>query len=242
MAHSDWIRIRGLEIDCVVGVYPHERDTPQPLQLDAELCLDTEAAGRREQLRLSVDYAAISAQLAFLLQNCRFRMLETAAHALCRYLLATPAPGEKRAQIERVRLRLRKPNALDHGAVASLELEREASWVTLEQEHKPFGTVDIVHETRDAGIYRLNIAPQRGIPLHAHPVRREAEMVLSRGLLCQGKPIAPGTVQHWSKGAAHRYDNPTRRFQTILCVDSPPFLQDDEVAIEGGPGTARAGA
>jgi dihydroneopterin aldolase len=237
VAHSDWIRIRGLEIDCVVGVYPHERDTPQPLELDIELCLDTEAAARRERLRFSVDYAAITAQLAFLLESCRFRMLETAAHALCRYLLLPPAPGEQRAQVARVRLRLAKPAALAWGAVASLEVERDAAWLVLASEPKNYGSADIIHETRDAGIYRLNLAPHSAIPLHEHRVMHESEMVLSKGLWCQGKPVALGTVHRWPQGAAHCYQNPTRRHQTILRVDSPSFLQDDEIAVEGEPAT-----
>ena len=32
-----------------------------------------------------------------------------------------------------------------------------------------------MHETRDAGIYRLNIAPGASIPLHVHQVMRESE-------------------------------------------------------------------
>jgi dihydroneopterin aldolase len=242
VAHSDWIRIRGLEVDCVVGVYPHERDLLQPLRLDVELCLDTELAARSERLRRSVDYAAVSAQLAFLLRSCRFRMLETAAHALCRYLLAKPAPGERRAQLARVRLTLEKPAALGGRAVPSLEIERDAASVELSHEDKPFGTVDIIHETRDAGIYRLNIAPQSGIPLHVHRVMQEAEMVLSGGLLCQGKPVLAGTAYRWPKGAAHCYHNPTRHYQTILCVDAPPFAQDDEIAVAGEPAEVQAEA
>jgi FolB domain-containing protein len=240
VANSDWIRIRGLSLDCVVGVYPRERDTPQPLQLDVELCLDTEPAARRERLGLSIDYAVLSAELAFLLRNCKFRMLETAAHALCSYLLAPPALGERRAQIARVRLTLTKPTALAGKAVPSLWVERDATSMQLTHEQKPFGTVDIIHETKDAGIYRLNVGPQREIPLHVHRVMQESEMVLSRGLWCQGRPVAQGTVHRWPKGAAHCYSNPSRRYQTILCVDSPPFLEDDEIPVRGEPARVRA--
>ena len=242
MANSDWIRIRGLAIDCIVGLYPHERDQLQPLVLDAELCLDTEPAARRERMRLSVDYAAISDELAFLVKNSRFRMLETAAHALSRYLLAPPAPGERRARITRVRLRLEKPTAIGGRAVPSLEIEREAAGVDIGQEHKAFGTVDVIHETQDAGIYRLNIAPGRDIPLHHHLVMQEAEMVLTDGLWCQGKPVARGTVHRWPRGAAHCYHNPTRKHQTVLCVDSPPFMPIDEISADGEPAQVRAEA
>ena len=66
-------------------------------------------------------------------------------------------------------------------------------------------------------------------------VLRESEMVLTDGLLCQGKRVIPGSVFHWPHNAAHRYDNPTERYQTILCVDAPAFRADDEVEVSGEP-------
>ncbi len=229
------IRIRDLRVDCIVGVYPHERDTPQPLRLDVQMELDTAPAGEHQRLRRTIDYAAVTSQLAFLLQSCRFDLLETAAHALTRYLLAPPALGEERARVQAVTLRLEKPLALGGNGLPSLEVQRDANDVKLTHEDKPFGRVDVVAETRDVGIYRLNVAPGRSIPLHVHRVMNEAEMVLGDGLLLSGEPVATGTVHRWPHGAAHRYDNPTARWQSILCVDAPPFLPDDEVEVTGTP-------
>lgn len=231
----DVITIENLTVDCVVGVYPHERHAPQPLVVDLALMLDTREAAKRERLSASVHYGDVAAQVTFLLQSCRFGLLETAAHVLTAVLLAPPAAGERRAQIDEVELTLRKPGALGGHAIPSLKVHRRSGEVSLAREDKPFGYVDVVHETREAGIYRLNIAPGRGIPLHVHRTMREAEMVLSEGLTCQGKPIDVGAVHHWPLEAAHRYDNPTDQYQTILCVDSPPFMESDEIAVEGSP-------
>lgn len=232
---SDRIHIEGIRVDCVVGVYPRERTTAQPLVVDATLEVDTRAAARSERLAHTVHYGQVADQVRFLLSSCRFRLLETAADALCSYLLCPPAKGERRAQIERCRLRLTKPTALAGQAVPSLEVERDGSDVVLGHEEKPFGTVDVVYETRDAGIYRLNVAPGRGIPLHTHQVMDEVEMVLTDGLLCQGEPAAVGSVRRWPKGAKHRYDNPSKRVQSILCVDAPRFFEEDEVPATGKP-------
>lgn len=231
----DVIAIDGLRVDCVVGVYPHERNRVQPLEVSVKMALDTRRAGASERLGQSVDYAATASQIAFLLRSCRFHLLETAARALTRLLLAPPAPGEDRARIEAVTLRLTKPYALAGHGVPSLEIRRDAREVTLEHEHKPFGTVDILDETRHVGIYRLNVAPGRGIPLHVHRAMQESEMILGEGLLCQGKPVARGTMFRWPKDAPHRYDNPSDRWQSILCVDSPPFLEADEIVVDGEP-------
>lgn len=232
----DRIRVEGLKVECVVGVYPHERDSVQPLSVDLTLWLDTRTAAIKESLRASVDYAAIAGQVAFLLQSCRFRMLETAAHAVATYLLAPPALGERRAAIARVGVQLTKPNALNGMGVPSVFIERDSSDVKIETEHSNFGIVDIIHETRDAGIYRLNVAPQGTIPLHVHRVMQESELVLSDGLLCQGVAAVAGSVRRWPRDVPHRYDNPTDRYQTILCVDSPPFMPSDEVEINDASG------
>lgn len=218
-----------------MGVYPHEREISQPLHVELDLLLDTETAARSERVRDTVNYAAASAQVMFLLKSCRFRLLETAAHVIARYLLAPPAPDEQRALVEQVRVKLTKPGALSGFAQPSIEIVRAQGWGGVGQEEKPWGTVDIIHETRDAGIYRLNLKPGGVIPLHVHRVMEEAELVLSDGLHCQGKPIAQGTMHRWPKDAAHLYENPTDRWQSILCVDSPPFIETDEIVVEGVP-------
>lgn len=234
-APPDVIAIEGLQVDCVVGVYPHERHEPQPLRVDLRLALDTAAAGETQRLRMTVDYAMIASQLAFLLQSCRFHLLETAAHALTRYLLAPPALGEDRPRVQGVTLRLTKPNALGGNGVPSLEVHRIPADVRLGHETKPWGTVDVVHETKTEGIYRLNVGPGKRIPLHAHRVMQESEMALGDGLVLSGKRVPAGQVHRWPHGAKHVWENPTDRWQSILCVDSPPFLPDDEALAEGEP-------
>lgn len=235
MGGSDVIAIEGLKVDCVVGVYPHERNRLQPLRVDLYMEVDTRKSGQNERLRDSVDYSQVAAQVSFLLTSCRFGMLETAAHALSRFLLAPPALGERRGQVEALRLRLTKPSALGGLAVPYLEVRRDASEVTLETEESRFGRVDIVFETREAGIYRLNVAPRSHIPLHVHRKMRESEMVLSEGLLCQGREAVVGSIFQWPLNTPHRYDNPTDRYQTILCVDAPSFMEEDEIEVEGTP-------
>jgi FolB domain-containing protein len=231
----DCIELNGLEVDCVVGIYPRERHMPQRVRLDLGMYLSSELAARREMMSASIDYSALAQQVGFLLRSCEFRMIETAAHALARYLLAAPAPDERRAQIERLRLRLTKPFALGETAQPSLLIERDRQWVDLMREPRDFGFVEVIHETRDAGIYRLSIAPGASIPLHQHKQMRQSEMVLSEGLMCQRKPIPAGAAHRWPLGAAHCYDNPTDRYQSILCVAAPRFDTSDQLEVGGEP-------
>ena len=232
---GDVIGIRDLRVECVVGVYPNERDSVQPLIIDLELEVDTRMAAKSERLAKTLNYHMVASQVVFLLQSCRFRLLETAARVLATTLLAPPAVGEGRVPVERLRLTLSKPGALRGAATPSLTVAREAGFVAMGHEERPFGTVDIIHVTKDAGIYRLNIAPGRGIPLHRHERMHESEMILGDQLQVNGRKHKPGTVFRWPFGAKHRYDNPSNRWQTVLCVDSPPFVPNDEIPEEGEP-------
>jgi dihydroneopterin aldolase len=235
----DVITLRGLRVHCIVGVYPTERGTPQPLDLEAALYLDTRQAAREGHLHATVDYARIAGELRFLLESCDFRLLETAAEALCRYLLAPPTPDVGRAPLQAVTLRLAKPEALGGTGLASLQVHRVADEYRFEAEDKPFGRVDILFQDAHVGIYRLRIGPGRSIVTHEHQRMDEAELVLGSGLLLQRQPVRAGTGFRWPRRVPHRYDNPQAVEQTVLCVDRPAFIPEDEVPVsepDGGLG------
>src|SRR5262245_40620413 len=86
----DEVRISSLKVNCSVGIYSFERNEPQAIELDISLYLDTRKAVGDDGLGGSIDYARLSGELRFILERCRFQMLEGAAEALCRYILAPP--------------------------------------------------------------------------------------------------------------------------------------------------------
>lgn len=224
-----------MRVECIVGLYPAERHSAQPLELDIALHLDTRRAALGS-LKHTVDYARLAGELRFLLDSSRFKLLEGAADALCRYILAPPTEDGARAQVQAVTLRLTKPEALTGGALASLTVHRVAEEYAYRAEEKAFGRVDIVYEGEGIGIYRLRVRPGGTIATHEHREMDESEMVLGSSLLLQGRAIPPGTAFRWPKRFAHRYDNPGPTEQTILCVDRPAFMPHDEVEVPAPDG------
>lgn len=239
----DCISLSSMSIDCIVGVYRHEREEPQPLLIELFLYLDTRPATADAGIEGTVDYARIAGEAYFLLQSCRFRMLEQAANALARYLLAPPTRDAHRAQIQAVTVRLEKPRALPGQAIPALEVTRRASEMQYRIEEKPFGWVDVVHEgpmvrvtgtdgeRPSLGIYRIRLKPGATIPTHVHRDVSEHEMILGGGLLLQGRPVARGTAFHWPREFPHRYDNPTDNVQTLLRVNDPAPLPNESVDV-----------
>ncbi len=231
------ILLEGLEVSCLIGVHGREQLTPQPILVDIEAFLDASAAALADDLEQTRNYDNLATELGFILQACRFHLLESAAHVLLRWLLLPPVEGSHVAPIQRARVRLSKPQALPGRALAIVECNGEAATQEWEREEKSWGRVDIVAETRRTGIYRLTIQPQGKLPTHHHQTMREAELVLEPGLLGwnDGQAPAPlpvGTVLEWSKEQRHGYENPSDAPASLLCVDSPPFDPKDEILEE----------
>ncbi|MBJ6763598.1 dihydroneopterin aldolase [Myxococcaceae bacterium JPH2] len=228
----DVIEVRGLTVDCIVGIYNRERVAPQPLRLDVALFLDTRSAAVGGKLASTVHYGRLLGELRFLLEACRFELLESAGEAICRYILAPPTQDAPRAQVQAVTVRITKPEALRRFAVPSLQVHRTAREMNYVVEEKHFGRVDIIHEGANYGVYRLRVKPGGFIPTHRHERMEESELMIGSGLLLQGRPVARGMAFLWAPGFVHRYDNPTAIEQTVLCVDRPRFIPSDEVETE----------
>lgn len=245
MNDFDIISINGMQVPCFIGIHRHERHERQTLLIDLDMHLKTARAGDEANLGKSVDYSKIHGELKFLLEACHFRLLETAAQALCAYLLADPVADRDQAVVEAVRLKLRKPSALKSEAVPGLTVFRTREDVEIGLEINDFGKVDLIHESSDCGIYRLRIPAGGNIPVHYHEVMAEGEMALSDGLLLQGKPLTQGLAHFWPLNFVHKYENPTDIERTILCVNRPSFIKEDEILAEEGtplldpPGTTK---
>jgi hypothetical protein len=69
----------------------------------------------------------------------------------------------------------------------------------LSREITPWGHADILFENQLLGLYRLDIAPLKTIPLHYHEITHEMEMSLSPGIICNGIEIEKGSVFEWGK-------------------------------------------
>lgn len=122
----DMISVRDLSVRCFIGVYDSERQHRQDLQIDIDLFLDTSHAARSGDLSKSVDYALLSQGIEFILEHGHFELLETAADAICHFILKGYKAFSPAVSIAAVTLRLRKPKALPGFAYPALTLHRSA--------------------------------------------------------------------------------------------------------------------
>ena len=101
----DQIQIRQLKLNAVIGVYPREREAPQPVIMDLSLHTDLQEAGRSDQLSETIDYAALVARVRKAVAKSRFQLLEALAEHIADLCLHEP-------RIAAVDVTVAKPGAL----------------------------------------------------------------------------------------------------------------------------------
>lgn len=117
----DTITLEGLQFFTLIGDLPHERTTPQPLELDVEVRTDLASAGRSDSLADSLDYRILYQAVADAVEDeieGAPHLLEAVAERVAGRLLDVDG-------VESVRVRCRKPLAVLPGPVAKVEIEIE---------------------------------------------------------------------------------------------------------------------
>ncbi|MEM6995056.1 MAG: dihydroneopterin aldolase [Myxococcota bacterium] len=220
----DSIEIDALQLDCIVGVRPEERDAEQTIVVDLKVGLDLHPAGRSSRIAETVDYDHATRQIAALLKFRRYWLIENAAEE-CAAMLFGVYP-----MVDTVELRIAKPRALvGRAAAAAVRIARTREDYVRGHETTAWGEVEILLETRDAGLYLLHVDGGKEIPRHHHKVMRELEWLVRGELLGSNDAVSTGTPVVWPRGKAHSYRNATPERATLFCCDCPPFIPADEI-------------
>lgn len=124
MGSLDEIHLREFDVVTVIGVLPEERIHEQPVVVGISMTLNVEYAALTGDLSATVDYSQLSKAVAFMLKKGRFRLLESAALALARFVLKT-AP-----MVNKVSVHLSKPEALGGHGIPHISVTRFQSDLT----------------------------------------------------------------------------------------------------------------
>jgi len=130
---TDFVSVRDLSVDAVIGVHAWERDVEQTLLVSVDMVpetTDVRKAAASDDLADALDYSAVAETIAAVLREGRFRLIETAAERVAGRLLAD-------FPLSWLRLELRKPIATGaYTAVITIErahenplsAERKGAW------------------------------------------------------------------------------------------------------------------
>jgi dihydroneopterin aldolase len=113
--------LQALRVDCIVGVYEHERQLRQSVVVDVELDYDFAAAAASDAIVDAVDYDGVAAAITELAERRGFQLIETMAEETAAMLLA------RVPEATRVKLEIRKPAAVPAAACSFVRVERTRS-------------------------------------------------------------------------------------------------------------------
>ena len=113
----DVIAVRDIRVHGRHGALPHEREREQPFDIDVSLECDLTAAAAEDDLRQTIDYAGVKADVERVVRETSFALLERLAAEVLEALFMNP-------RIVRAEVSIAKPAILD-GATPSVALRRD---------------------------------------------------------------------------------------------------------------------
>ena len=178
----DSIEIRGLSCRCIIGIRARERRVQQRVQLDLELGVDLERAGKSGRIAHTVDYSRASTEIIALLRFRRYSLLEMAAEECCGWLFAAYAT------VQSVSLRIAKPQALAGQAQSGGVRITRARPPETTRKSAPFGFIDEQLATSEATLSLLSVDP--GMRVAIGDLGLESALALPlTGLLESARPL-----------------------------------------------------
>ena len=132
---TDQIEISAIRTVAIVGALPHEREIPQPLQIDLTLEVDLADAGRSDDLDDTVHYGWVADQVVAVVSESKDVLLERLAARVADEVLTFD-----RVEAVTVTLtKLRPPIAVDAASTAvRINRTRSASAVAPQSPHRAF--------------------------------------------------------------------------------------------------------
>lgn len=114
----DKIIIKGLKLDCIIGINKWERNQKQPVIIDIVVYTDISQAADSDNLDNTVNYKEIYDLVVNVVQKSDYFLVEALAEEIANICL-------KNFKIKKVQVKVLKPNALRLAESAGVEIERE---------------------------------------------------------------------------------------------------------------------
>jgi dihydroneopterin aldolase len=117
---SDRIVLADMAFQARHGVHDWEKIEAQRFEVDVELALDVQPAGRDDDLTKTVDYGGVYRVVRHVVESKTFNLIEALAEAIAHEILGA------HAQVDEVVVRVRKPEVRLEGplAYAGVEIRR----------------------------------------------------------------------------------------------------------------------
>ncbi len=114
----DAVFVSGLELYCIIGLKPWEREVMQKVRIDLEMEADCQAAGRSDTVADALDYRAVAKRVQALVESSSYQLVEALAERIAAVVL------EEFPAAHAVKVRVAKPGAVRWAESVGVEIRR----------------------------------------------------------------------------------------------------------------------
>lgn len=111
------ISIEHLEIPCIIGVNPREREEEQSIFVDLKIKFDMRPCIDSDKIHDTIDYLQLAHLCTEIAREGRFKLLEAYAHAVLKAAM-------DKYELAWAWIRVKKPLAISKANFTSIELEK----------------------------------------------------------------------------------------------------------------------
>ncbi|MBA2655201.1 MAG: dihydroneopterin aldolase [Gammaproteobacteria bacterium] len=113
----DKIFIKGLLLEAIIGVYPHEKTVKQPISIDIEMEVDVTLAVKTDLIKDTVDYDLVMDRVTEIVEKSHYDLLESLIEKIATTILSE-------FKVSKVRCTLCKPRAITNAQSVGISIER----------------------------------------------------------------------------------------------------------------------
>jgi dihydroneopterin aldolase len=113
----DIVVVRDLRFKTIVGCWDWERQLQQQVSVDLEMAWDMAQAAATEKLEFALNYKAVAKRVEAFVQEARFELVETAAHATADMVM-------REFSVQWIRVTFNKPFAVTGSRAVGVIVEK----------------------------------------------------------------------------------------------------------------------
>ena len=117
---TDFVKIKGLEVNAVIGVFDWERAIEQPLLIDVTMATDISKAGKSDDINDAINYKEVCDDITELCQQTKALLIERLAELIAEHILS-------KYNTTQVEVSVAKPTAISAAEAVAVQITRTAT-------------------------------------------------------------------------------------------------------------------
>ena len=118
--NTDFVKIKGLKVNAVIGVFDWERAIEQPLLIDVTMATDISKAGKSDDINDAINYKEVCDDITELCQQTKALLIERLAELLAAHILI-------KYNTTQVEVSVAKPTAIKAAEAVAVQITRTAT-------------------------------------------------------------------------------------------------------------------